>query len=77
MTQLKDSQLLVGIVPNFGNFTFKANAKTTLKGTNGGNAAVPLPGGRLVPSGRTEISHALMSASDMGFPSFGDWIPEL
>ena len=45
MTQLKDSQLLIGIVPNFGNFTFSPNAKTSHKGTDGGNAAVPLPGG--------------------------------
>jgi len=45
MTQLNDSQLLAGLAPWFGNITFSPNAKTTLKGTNGGNAAVPLPGG--------------------------------
>ena len=32
MTQLKDSQLLGGIVPNFGNFTFSPNR--VLKNTN-------------------------------------------
>ena len=45
MTRLNDSQLLAGLAPWFGNITFSPNAKTTLKGTNGGNAAVPLPGG--------------------------------
>jgi long-chain fatty acid transport protein len=45
MTQLKDSQLLIGAEPLFGNFTFSPNAKTNLKGTNGGNASVPLPNG--------------------------------
>src|SRR6516165_12817571 len=34
-------------------------------------AGVPLPGGRLVPSGRTAMSHCLMSASEIGLPSFG------
>src|SRR5260370_11582887 len=38
-------------------------------------ADVPLPAGRLVPSGSTEISHALMSASDSGLPRFGDGTP--
>ncbi len=45
MTQLEGSQLLVGAEPLFGNYTFSPNAKTTVKGTNGGNAAVPLPSG--------------------------------
>jgi long-chain fatty acid transport protein len=45
MTQLKDTQLLIGAEPLFGNFTFSPNAKTSLKGTNGGNASVPLPNG--------------------------------
>jgi len=45
MTQLQGSQLLVGVEPLFGNYTFSPNAKTSLKGTNGGNAAVPMPGG--------------------------------
>src|ERR1700751_3831845 len=31
-------------------------------------AGVPLPGGRLVPSGRTAISHCLMSLSVSGLP---------
>ena len=34
-------------------------------------AGVPLPGGRLVPSGRMVMSQALMSASLIGLPSFG------
>src|SRR5262245_43642061 len=33
--------------------------------------AVPLPTGRPVPSGRMAISHALMSASEIGLPSPG------
>src|SRR5438552_19067772 len=37
------------------------------------SAAVPLPGGRPVPSGRTLISHPATSASLIGFPSFGPW----
>jgi long-chain fatty acid transport protein len=45
MTQLDGSQLLVGVEPLFGNLTFSPNGKTTVKGTNGGNAAVPLPSG--------------------------------
>src|SRR5271168_5587613 len=32
-------------------------------------AGVPLPGGRLVPSGRMAMSHCLMSASVSGLPS--------
>src|ERR1700722_5276606 len=35
-------------------------------------AGVPLPGGRLVPSGRTAMSHCLMSASVSGLPRPGD-----
>src|ERR1700730_9763898 len=35
-------------------------------------AGVPLPGGRLAPSGRTAISHCFMSASVSGLPSPGD-----
>src|SRR5207302_2763415 len=35
--------------------------------------AVPLPGGRPVPSGITAVSQALMSASEIGFPSRGVW----
>ena len=64
MTQLKDSQLLTGIVPNFGNFTFSPNAKTTLKGTNGGNAAVPLPGGSFF------YVHSLTPKLKLGFGSY-------
>src|SRR5260370_27314337 len=64
MTQLKDSQLLAGIVPNFGNFTFSPNAKTTLKGTNGGNAAVPLPGGSFF------YVHSLTPNLKLGFGSY-------
>ena len=64
MTQLKDSQLLGGIVPNFGNFTFSPNAKTTTKGTNGGNAAVPLPGGSFF------YVHSLRPNLKLGFGSY-------
>src|SRR5712691_8538446 len=35
--------------------------------------AVPLPGGRPVPSGITAMSQALMSVSEIGFPSLGVW----
>ena len=64
MTQLKDSQLLTGIVPNFGNFTFSPNAKMSLKGTNGGNAAVPLPGGSFF------YVHSLTPNLKLGFGSY-------
>src|SRR5260370_943891 len=64
MTQLKDSQLLAGIVPNFGNFTFSPNAKTTLKDTTGGNAAVPLPGGSFF------YVHSLTPNLKLGFGSY-------
>lgn len=45
MTQLDGTQLLVGAEPLFGNLSFSPNPKTSLKGTDGGNAAVPLPSG--------------------------------
>ena len=64
MTQLDDSQLLVGLVPQFGNLTFSPNAKTTLKGTNGGNAAVPLPGGSFF------YVHNLTPNLKLGFGSY-------
>src|ERR1700730_18045936 len=35
-------------------------------------AGVPLPGGRLLPSGRTAMAHCLMSAWVSGFPRPGD-----
>src|SRR5580700_2317088 len=35
-------------------------------------AGVPLPGGRLLPSGRMAMSHCLMSASVSGLPRPGD-----
>src|ERR1700693_5365709 len=35
------------------------------------SAAVPLPGGRLVPSGRVVMFQALMSASEIGLPRPG------
>jgi long-chain fatty acid transport protein len=64
MTQLKDSQLLVGAEPLFGNFTFSPNAKTTVKGTNGGNASVPLP------SGSFFYVHNLSPNLKLGFGSY-------
>ena len=64
MTQLKDSQLLVGVEPLFGNYTFSPNAKTSLKGTNGGNAAVPLP------SGSFFYVHSLTPNLKLGFGSY-------
>ena len=51
-------------VPNFGNFTFSPNAKTTVKGTNGGNAAVPLP------SGSFFYVHSLSPNLKLGFGSY-------
>src|SRR5258708_25093327 len=38
---------------------------------------VPLPAGRLVPSGSTAMSQPLMSASESGLPRFGDPGPGL
>ncbi len=32
---------------------------------------MPLPGGRLLPSGRIAMSHCLTSASEIGLPSRG------
>jgi long-chain fatty acid transport protein len=64
MTQLEGSQLLVGAEPLFGNFTFSPNAKTTVKGTNGGNAAVPLP------SGSFFYVHSLSPNLKLGFGSY-------
>jgi len=45
MTRLDDSQLLVGIQPNYGHEVFSPNGHTTKAGTDGGNALVPLPTG--------------------------------
>jgi long-chain fatty acid transport protein len=64
MTQLKDSQLLVGAEPLFGNYTFSPNAKTSVKGTNGGNAAVPMP------SGSFFYVHSLSPNLKLGFGSY-------
>lgn len=64
MTQLQGSQLLVGAEPLFGNLTFSPNAKTTVKGTNGGNAAVPLPGGSLF------YVHSLSPDLKLGFGAY-------
>ncbi|HUY19446.1 MAG TPA: outer membrane protein transport protein [Candidatus Binataceae bacterium] len=64
MTQLKDSQLLIGAEPLFGNLTFSPNAKTSVKGTNGGNAAVPMP------SGSFFYVHSLSPNLKLGFGSY-------
>jgi long-chain fatty acid transport protein len=64
MTQLEDSQLLAGIEPLFGNLTFSPNAKTSLSGTNGGNASVPLP------SGSFFYVHSLSPNLKLGFGSY-------
>src|SRR5687767_4093208 len=37
------------------------------------SAGVPLPGGRPVPSGKTLMFHAAISAGLIGFPRFGAW----
>jgi long-chain fatty acid transport protein len=64
MTQLEDTQMLVGIQPQFGNLSFSPNAKTSVKGTNGGNAAVPLPGGSFF------YVHSLSPNLKLGFGSY-------
>jgi len=64
MTQLEGSQLLVGAEPLFGNLTFSPNAKTTVAGTNGGNAAVPMP------SGSFFYVHSLSPNLKLGFGSY-------
>lgn len=64
MTQLEDSQLLAGIEPLFGNLSFSPNAKTSVKGTNGGNAAVPMPGGSFF------YVHSLSPNLKLGFGSY-------
>lgn len=45
MTLLDHSQLLAGIQPLYGHLNFAADASTTTRGTDGGNALVPLPSG--------------------------------
>src|SRR5208283_3405645 len=45
MTMLDHSQLLVGIQPIYTHLNFAPDASTTTRGTDGGNALVPLPEG--------------------------------
>jgi long-chain fatty acid transport protein len=45
MTMLDHSQLLVGIQPIYTHLNFAQDQSTTTRGTDGGNALVPLPGG--------------------------------
>ncbi len=45
MTMLDHSQLLAGIQPIYGHFNFGPDSATSTRGTDGGNALVPLPGG--------------------------------
>jgi long-chain fatty acid transport protein len=45
MTMLDDSQLLAGVQPIYTHLVFAPDASTTTRGTDGGNALVPLPAG--------------------------------
>lgn len=45
MTVLDHSQLLIGIQPIYGHLNFAQDRSTKNRGTDGGNALVPLPGG--------------------------------
>ncbi|MGO9062057.1 MAG: OmpP1/FadL family transporter [Candidatus Binataceae bacterium] len=45
MTMLDHSQLLAGVQPIYAHLNFAPDASTTTRGTDGGNALVPLPGG--------------------------------
>ncbi len=45
MTLLDHSQILAGIQPIYGHLSFAPDASTTTRGTDGGNALVPLPSG--------------------------------
>jgi long-chain fatty acid transport protein len=45
MTLLDHSQLLVGVQPLYTHLNFAQDQSTTTRGTDGGNALVPLPGG--------------------------------
>src|SRR5690242_874662 len=45
MTMLDHSQLLAGIQPIYGHLNFAPDNSTSTRGTDGGNALVPLPGG--------------------------------
>ncbi len=47
MNQLEVPQLEIGLQFAYGNFSFEADAGTTVPGNNGGNAMGPLPGGSL------------------------------
>jgi long-chain fatty acid transport protein len=63
MTLLDHSQLLTGIQPLYGHLAFAPDASTTTRGTDGGNALVPLP------SGSFFYVYSLNSRVKLGFAS--------
>ncbi len=64
MTMLDNSQLLAGIQPIYAHLNFSQDASTTNRGTDGGNALVPLP------SGSFFYVYSLNRRVKLGFGSF-------
>jgi long-chain fatty acid transport protein len=64
MTILGHSQLLTGIQPIYGHLNFAQDRSNTTRGTDGGNALVPLPGGSFF------YVYSLNSGVKLGFGSF-------
>jgi long-chain fatty acid transport protein len=64
MTMLDHSQLLTGIQPIYGHLNFAQDRSNTTRGTDGGNALVPLPGGSFF------YVYSLNSRLKFGFGSF-------
>jgi long-chain fatty acid transport protein len=68
MTMLDHSQLLAGIQPIYTHLNFSADGSTTTRGTDGGNALLPLPGGSFfyVYSLNTRVKFGFASCAYFG-----------
>ncbi len=64
MSLLEHSQVLTGIQPIYGHLNFAEDRNTTTRGTDGGNALVPLPGGSFF------YVHRINNRLSLGFGSF-------
>jgi long-chain fatty acid transport protein len=64
MTMLDHSQLLAGFQPIYTHLNFGPDSATTTRGTDGGNALVPLPGGSFF------YVYSLNNRLKLGFGSF-------
>jgi long-chain fatty acid transport protein len=67
MTLLDHSQLLAGVQPIYTHVVFSPDAATTSKGTDGGNALVPLP------SGSFFLVYSLSDRWRVGFASYANF----